>query len=75
MIEADIKFELIMVAKILIAAILGCIIGYQRERENKNAGIRTFRAVSAGAALFNVVGIHFADTATSSRIIAISLQE
>ena len=70
MIEADIKFELIMVAKILLAAILGCIIGYQRERENKNAGIRTFGAVSAGAALFTAVGMHFSETDDSSRIIA-----
>lgn len=70
MIDTDIKIELMMVAKILSAAIFGCLIGYQRERENKNAGIRTFGAVSAGAALFTVVGIHFADTNASSRIIA-----
>ncbi|MFV8376961.1 MgtC/SapB family protein [Flavobacterium sp. GSP11] len=40
-----------------------------RTREQK-CRIRTFGAVSAGAALFTVVGMHFSETDDSSRIIA-----
>ncbi|WP_158615218.1 MgtC/SapB family protein [Flavobacterium sp. LS1R10] len=57
-----------------MVAILGCIIGYQRERKNKNTGIRTFGAVSAGGALFAVVGMHFQKLMIHQGLLLISLQ-
>jgi putative Mg2+ transporter-C (MgtC) family protein len=41
--------------RLFIAAVLGGIIGYERERKAKTAGVRTHMLVAVGAALF-VVG-------------------
>jgi len=41
--------------RLLMAAILGGILGYEREQQGKNAGLRTHMLVSAGAALFVLV--------------------
>lgn len=45
------------VVRLLAAAILGAVIGYQRERVGKAAGLRTHMLVAAGAALFVVAAI------------------
>jgi putative Mg2+ transporter-C (MgtC) family protein len=51
--------------RLLLAAILGGILGYEREHEGKAAGIRTHMLVAMGAALFVLVpqlgGMHIAD--------------
>jgi putative Mg2+ transporter-C (MgtC) family protein len=41
--------------RLLAAALLGGVLGWQREREGKAAGLRTHMLVSLGAALFTVV--------------------
>lgn len=41
--------------RILIAAICGIVIGYERENRNKEAGIRTHAIVALGAALIMIV--------------------
>lgn len=41
--------------RFLLAVALGAVIGYQRERAGKAAGLRTLILVGAGAALFTVV--------------------
>ncbi len=46
-----------MVLRLLLAAALGAGIGYQRERANKPAGLRTHILISLGSALFTVVSI------------------
>jgi putative Mg2+ transporter-C (MgtC) family protein len=46
-----------MVLRLLLAAGLGAGIGYQRERANKPAGLRTHILISLGSALFTVVSI------------------
>ncbi len=38
--------------RLLLAALLGGILGYDRERKGRNAGIRTHMLVAVGAALF-----------------------
>lgn len=38
--------------RLLMAALLGGLLGYERERKSKNAGIRTHMLVAVGAALF-----------------------
>jgi len=48
--------QLEMVLRILLAAALGAIIGYQRERVGKAAGLRTNTIICLGAALFTVSG-------------------
>ncbi len=49
--------ELEMVLRLLLAAVLGAIIGYQRERVGKPAGLRTHMLICVGAALFTITGI------------------
>lgn len=42
---------------LLLAAILGTIIGLERERRGKSAGIRTHMLVAMGAALFTILSM------------------
>ena len=49
--------ELEMVLRLLLAAGLGAVIGYQRERAGKPAGLRTHILISLGAAIFTVASI------------------
>lgn len=49
--------ELLQIAQILLAAVVGAIIGWERERRGRPAGIRTHMLVSTAAALFTIIGI------------------
>jgi len=65
------SIELEMVLRILMAAALGAIIGYQRERAGKSAGLRTVVLVCVGAALFTMASIYgFGVVADPSRVAA-----
>lgn len=44
-----------MVLRLTVAAVLGGILGYEREHKGKAAGIRTHMLVSLGAALFVLI--------------------
>ena len=50
--------EVEMILRLLLAAALGAIIGYQRERAGKSAGLRTHILISVGAALFTIASIY-----------------
>ena len=66
---SNIQWE--MVIRLVIAAFLGAVIGYERARAKKPAGIRTHLLVCMGATLFTVISIWgFAGTADPSRIAA-----
>jgi len=66
---SNIQWE--MVIRLVIAAFLGAVIGYERARAKKPAGIRTHLMVCMGATLFTVISIWgFAGTADPSRIAA-----
>jgi putative Mg2+ transporter-C (MgtC) family protein len=63
--------EVTMVLRILLAAVLGAAIGYQRERAGKAAGLRTNMLICMGSALFTVTSIWgFSGAADPSRIAA-----
>jgi putative Mg2+ transporter-C (MgtC) family protein len=63
--------ELELVLRLLLAGVLGAIIGFQREKAGKAAGLRTLILVSVGAALFTIVSFHgFGLVAEQSRIAA-----
>ncbi len=63
--------DLIMALRLLLAAVLGGLIGYQRERLGKPAGLRTHMLISIGAALFTLVSLFgFDGPADPSRIAA-----
>jgi putative Mg2+ transporter-C (MgtC) family protein len=60
-----------IILRLLLAAVLGAGIGYQRERCNKPAGLRTHILISVGAALFTVVSLFgFSDGVDPSRVAA-----
>lgn len=60
-----------MTLRLLLAIALGAIIGYQRERAGKAAGLRTHTLISMGAALFTVVSIFgFSGAVDPSRVAA-----
>ena len=63
--------ELEMVLRLLLATALGAIIGYQRERAGKPAGLRTHVLICLGAALFTIASLYaFGAGADPARIAA-----
>ena len=67
----DFKMELVFILHLIISVILGGFIGYDRERDGNNAGIRTYAAVCLGATIFTIIASHLkGDAGSSSRIIA-----
>lgn len=63
--------EVEMVLRLLLAAALGAIIGYQRERAKKPAGLRTHVLISLGAAIFTIASIYgFGATNDTARVAA-----
>lgn len=52
---ADIGDAVRVAVRLLLAALLGAILGYNRERHGKSAGLRTHMLVSMGSALFVMV--------------------
>lgn len=58
-----------MLLRLLVAAALGSLVGYERERMGKPAGVRTHGMVSLGAALFTLVSVHgFGSSGDPSRL-------
>jgi putative Mg2+ transporter-C (MgtC) family protein len=51
--------------KIVIAILIGGIIGFERELHSKAAGLRTITLITVGAAMFTILSSKFTDTATS----------
>lgn len=47
-----------MFLRLLLAVLLGALVGYERERAGKPAGVRTHGMVCLGAALFAVVSMY-----------------
>ena len=63
--------EVEMVLRLLLAAALGAVIGYQRERAGKSAGLRTHVLICIGAALFTIASLYgFGAAADPARIAA-----
>lgn len=46
-----------MIARLVVAMILGFVIGLERERVGKEVGVRTAMTVSAGASIFSIIGL------------------
>jgi putative Mg2+ transporter-C (MgtC) family protein len=64
-------FEIEIISKLLMAAVLGMFIGLEREVHHKPAGMRTHVLVCVGATLFTIVSISIkGDLVDASRIAA-----
>ena len=58
-------YDVEMAARIMLAFLLGALLGWERERAGRPAGLRTFMMVTAGSAAYTVVSIYgFADQGT-----------
>ena len=62
--------ELEMVLRVLLAIALGGIIGFQRGKAEKPAGLRDIILICAGAALFTVVSVYGFGVADQARVAA-----
>ena len=62
--------EILMALRLLLAAALGAIVGYQRERAGKPAGLRTHTLICVGAALFTIASIYGFSGASPARVAA-----
>lgn len=65
-----IQGELFIILKLIAAFVLGAFIGYDREKQNKDAGIRTYAAVCVGSTLFSAIADVLKDDSSESRVIA-----
>jgi putative Mg2+ transporter-C (MgtC) family protein len=54
--------DLTMALRLLLSAVIGAVIGFQRERAGKAAGLRIHILICMGAALFTLVSIYGFDT-------------
>ena len=52
-------FDLIMAGRLLLASLLGALIGLEREIHGRTAGFRTHLLVALGSALFVIISINF----------------
>ena len=50
--------QLELALRLVLAAALGAIIGWQREKAHKPAGLRTHMLIAIGSALFTMVSIN-----------------
>ncbi len=66
----DIHTELTLLPRLLIATVLGGIIGFEREVHGRPAGIRTYAAVSLGAAMFTIINAHVPNLSDHTRIVS-----
>ena len=46
-----------LILRLVLAVVLGGVIGYNRSRHNKPAGLRTMALISLGSAAFTLIGI------------------
>jgi len=51
-----------IILRLIVAAILGMILGYEREIRDKPAGLRTHAIVAVGACLFTLIGLMIGET-------------
>lgn len=65
----DWKIELLFSARIMLAALLGALVGMDRERQGSDAGVRTYMAISIGSCAFSLISLHAAPS-DPSRIAA-----
>jgi putative Mg2+ transporter-C (MgtC) family protein len=66
----DWQLETLMAVRTTVAALLGALIGWEREQHGREAGIRTYAAVSVGACAFGLISAHVEGATDLTRIAA-----
>lgn len=62
--------ELHMVWRVLLAFLLGAVIGWEREHHSSQAGIRTYAAISVGSCMFGLISMYAPGVIDTTRIAA-----
>ncbi|APV44085.1 Mg2+ transporter-C (MgtC) family protein [Dehalogenimonas formicexedens] len=62
--------EMVMIIRLILAGGLGALVGFQREKVGKPAGIRTLALITIGAALFTMLSVFAFETADPARLAA-----
>ncbi len=64
--ESELNFgtELLYASRMMVAALIGGLIGWERERHASDAGIRTYMAIAIGACAFSLISAHAANDPT-----------
>ncbi|MDA0262815.1 MAG: MgtC/SapB family protein [Chloroflexi bacterium] len=62
--------ELEIAARLIMAAVFGAAVGYERRSAVKPAGLRTLSLVAVGSALFTIISAYGFETSDQSRIAA-----
>ncbi len=62
--------QLDLCLRLFVAAVLSALIGYDRERHDHPAGLRTHMLVGIGAALFTVLSLYAFPNSTGDRVAA-----
>lgn len=58
-----------IVKQLLLALVLGGLIGYERERSHKTAGMRTHALIALSAALLTILSVHgFSELANADKV-------
>ena len=68
--EAASSIAVVGGVRVAIGAALGIVLGLERQRSNKDAGLRTYALVAAGSALFTVLSIEGFPGSDTSRVAA-----
>jgi len=59
------QFEVVMISRIILACLLGAVLGWERERHGiYSAGIRTYSAIAIGACVFGIISLFIAHDPT-----------
>lgn len=68
--ETEVLPELLMAGKLVLAAVLGGVVGWEREVHERPAGLRTHVLVCMGSALITLISLSFARPNDPGRIAA-----
>ncbi|MCI0575759.1 MAG: MgtC/SapB family protein [Chloroflexi bacterium] len=64
------ELEFLFAVRIVVAALLGALVGLEREMHGRDAGLRTYAAVSLGACAFGLISANAAGVTDTTRIAA-----
>ena len=62
--------EIEIAVRLLLAAVFGAAVGYERRSADKPAGLRTLSLVAMGSALFTIISAFVFESADQSRVAA-----
>jgi putative Mg2+ transporter-C (MgtC) family protein len=68
--ELTLELQLHLLAQVALAAFLSMVVGLDRERRDKSAGLRTHMLTGLGACLFTTIGSHALPESDPTRVAA-----